>query len=110
MTNDYFQLLKDTETFWRAYPVRTCKLYMQRAYREAVEAGATHGEIMKGLEGYKSHVYREGTENKFIPAPHKWLEAGRWMDEYDRPATPEEIAEIKRKYPTPKERRYETQT
>lgn len=103
MTTDYFQLLKDTEEFWQSCVKKTRKLYMQRAYREAREAGATREAILKGMEEFKAHVYREGIAAIYIPAPDKWLEAGQWMDEYERPMTKAEEQEIKRKYSQPQQ-------
>lgn len=70
------------DAFWAAYPRREAKLDAIKAYAKA-RTQATAAEILDGVERYKQTM---PDEKRYRPLPASWLNAGRWLDEYDEPA------------------------
>ncbi len=81
------------DTFWQAYPRKIGKLAAMKAYRKALTL-AKPEEILAGVKLY--------IENKPDYAdwchPTTWLNAGRWMDEYE--STRQEVDTDKYRRPT----------
>ena len=77
--------------FWAKYPRRVSKLAAMKAYEKALKL-ATHAEIMGGLELYLGHLPRE---TQFIPHASTWLNAGRWMDEYEDAQLVKKLQDVK---------------
>jgi hypothetical protein len=69
------------EQFWSIYPRRIAKLAAMKAYASARDV-ATDAEILAGLKKFNANLPDEA---RFIPHAASWLNAGRWMDEYDLP-------------------------
>lgn len=74
--------MDDFDAFWKQYPRHIGKLSAQRAYVKArTQASAAEildgvGRYVTGKPGYADYCY-----------PATWLNAGRWMDEYDTAAS-----------------------
>ncbi len=68
----------DFDTFWAAYPRRTARFAAEKAFRKA-RTLATMDELLAGIENYIRH------KPEYADWAHasSWLNAGRWMDEYD---------------------------
>jgi len=68
----------DFERFWESYPHRVAKLAAMRAFVKAKKR-ASLIEILAGVLRYRQHkpAYAEWAH------PATWLNAGRWMDEYE---------------------------
>lgn len=45
-------------------------------------------QIIDGARRAAGWHMREGTELRFIPLPHKWLDAESWLDSYELPKAP----------------------
>jgi len=73
--------MNDFDSFWAAYPRREAKLDAVKAYAKA-RTQASAAEILDGVERYKQTMPEE---KRYRPLPASWLNAGRWMDEYDEP-------------------------
>ena len=70
--------------YWAVYPRKVGKLDAQKALKKALKLD-TFENIMSGLRSYK---WPE--DKQFIPYPATWLNAGRWMDEVEKPQSPDE--------------------
>lgn len=69
------------EIFWPAYPRKTGKLMAKRAWAKlklADDDQETLDHIMRGLEHYKRHEWRED-EPRFITHASTWLNQRRWL-------------------------------
>jgi len=67
------------DEFYAEYPLHKSPRDALRAYRAAIRGGATHAELMAGLERYKREV--RGRQPRHIKHPATWLNAGCWLDE-----------------------------
>lgn len=72
--------MSDFQVFWDAYPRKVGKLHAVKAYAKA-RTLASADEILAGVETYKIHK----PDYCDYAHPASWLNAGRWMDEYDAP-------------------------
>ena len=70
------QLHASFEAFWKRYPRKVGKKAAAKAFAKAVKQGADPQTIIAGIERY-----RLPDEDRFIPHPTTWLNAGRWEDE-----------------------------
>lgn len=68
--------------FWEMYPRKTGKLAAERAFAKAARTTSL-AAIMGGLEAACADWRSHRTEQRFIPHPASWLNAGRWADEHD---------------------------
>ena len=66
------------EVFWNAYPKKVGKREAIKQYQTAREEGISHETIINGVRQYLE--CSNGTEERFIPNPGRWLEEGRWDD------------------------------
>lgn len=71
--------MTDFNAFWSRYPRKVGKLAAMKAYEKALKM-ATHEQIMAGVELYRQHM---PSEMQYVPHASSWLNAGRWMDEYE---------------------------
>jgi hypothetical protein len=69
------------DEFWALYPKRIAKFAALKAYEKA-RSVATSAEILAGLKGYLANLPEE---MRYVAHAASWLNAGRWMDEYDLP-------------------------
>lgn len=69
------------DAFWRNYPRRIGKLAARKAFEKAIRGGATTGDLLAGIMDYIKHK----PEYADYQHPASWLNAGRWMDEWDAP-------------------------
>lgn len=67
------------DEFWKAYPRKVSKLLAMKAWSKALKL-ATAEQIMAGVEQYKKHK----PEYADWAFPASWLNAGRWMDEWEQ--------------------------
>lgn len=65
--------------FWAVYPRREAKLDALKAYTKALKLASAE-EILAGVERYKRTMPEE---RQYRPLPASWLNAGRWLDEYE---------------------------
>lgn len=70
--------LTEFEEFWQHYPRRVGKFAAMKAYEKA-RRHASAGEILAGVRSYTRHKpdYADWAH------PSSWLNAGRWLDEYE---------------------------
>jgi hypothetical protein len=67
---------RDFVEFYLAYPRKVAKRRAAEAYAKAIERGATHQEIMRGLLRQRFNI-----DPKYQPHPATWLNGDRWQDE-----------------------------
>lgn len=79
------------DDFWAKYPRKTGKDAARRAYKTALKR-ARPIDIDYGLMRSIEYWRVSRTEKRFIPHPATWLNQGRWQDELERPAAPNEDA------------------
>ncbi len=87
------------ESFWDSYPVKRDKVNAEKAYAKQIRNGATHEQIMRGL-----NVYVKSLASPGAPSPkyaQGWLNGKRWEDEHQPPATVTPIANPYAMYETP---------
>ena len=73
----------DFETFWKEYPRKTGKGDAKRAFKKALQKGATLESLVSAVRRQKcgSQWTRDG--GQYIPHPATWLNQERWEDEVD---------------------------
>lgn len=81
------------EEFWDAYPNRMARTYAEQAWAKVTRT-VSPDVIVCGARAFAELCDRERTEKRFIPAPGKWLEAGRWDDEDIKEETGSPAAEL----------------
>lgn len=69
----------DFAEFWDFYPRRTVRSTAEKSYFRARKSGATHCEIMDGLEAHLPGW--KGKKIQFVPHASTWLNQRRWEDE-----------------------------
>lgn len=69
--------------FWKCYPHRVAKLAAMKAYEKARKQ-ATAAQLLDGIAAYRRH---KPAWQAWAYAS-SWLNAGRWLDDYDAPAVP----------------------
>lgn len=69
--------------FWKVYPAKVAKLAAMKAYEKARKL-ATAQELIEGVARYRQHK----PAWQAYAHPASWLNAGRWLDDYDAPAVP----------------------
>jgi len=67
------------DKFWERYPRKVAKLAAQKAFSRALRQ-ATPEQILAGVELYRQHL---PTEMQYVAHAASWLNAGRWLDEYE---------------------------
>jgi hypothetical protein len=73
------------ERFWEAYPLKVKKGPARRQWQWAMEyTGFDADRIVAGAAAYAAKCRRDGTEDRYIQAPHKWLQDERWDDVYEK--------------------------
>ena len=78
------------ENFWKLYPKKIEKKKSQVIYEKAIKSGATHQEILEGLNNY---LTSRAVKTGYIANATTWLNGERWKDEPDK--SPEQIKEEK---------------
>lgn len=68
------------EEFYAAYPRKVGKPAAAEKYRQARKRGATHAEIMIGLNAAITNWELKRTELQYVPHPATWLNHQRWKD------------------------------
>lgn len=87
--------------FYARYPRKKKPLKSKEYYEAALKNGATHAEIMQGVENLRAEIAFLGTIMKYVPYPTTWLNGGCWLEEYEgvnasplptmEPASPDEL-------------------
>ena len=77
---------EEFDAFWAVYPKRIAKISAQKAFMKARRL-ATFQQIVDGVQRYIRH------KPSYADWAHasSWLNAGRWLDEYDAPVKPPEV-------------------
>ena len=70
--------------FWAKYPRHVARITAKKAYVRARRAGATQQQLLEGVDRY---IANKPSYADYCHAS-TWLNAGRWLDEYDTPAAP----------------------
>lgn len=70
--------------FWQAYPKKSAKVNAAAAWSKH-KCDAIADEILTALELHKKTA--QWKDRQFIPHPASWLNARRWEDEIETPAT-----------------------
>lgn len=75
-------MTEDFEAFWRRFPRKVGKLAAQKAFAKARKT-ATLEQLLAGIDAYVMHKppYADFCH------PATWLNAGRWLDEYEERRT-----------------------
>ena len=74
---------KDFDAFWAVYPKKVAKQAAIKAWNKITKT-VDPQYIIQGTERYAESV--KGKEREYIKSPDGWLNAGRWEDDYARPA------------------------
>lgn len=80
------------EVFWKEYPKKTGKLTALKAFEAVKNLDVEFPKMLKALEVQKPAWGKDN--NKFIPKPEAWLEAGRWLDDvtaYEETENPNDV-------------------
>jgi hypothetical protein len=83
--NDLFPVTNkpdEFELFWSIYPRKVGKLVAQKALKNALKS-AKLKDIIDAVRSFSD--LNKDKDKQFIPHPATWLNAGRWMDETDKP-------------------------
>lgn len=76
------------DKFWSHVPNKIGKGNARTAYAKAIKGGATHGEIMAGVEKYCQYEAKRRNQPDYRPLhPATWLNGERWTDEIKAPST-----------------------
>ena len=65
---------------YQAYPRKVGKLAALKAIEKALKVSDS-ASILAGVQRFAAQVKAERTEDRFIPHPSTWFNAGRWLDE-----------------------------
>ena len=68
------------EEFWKAFPRKIGKSLARKAWAKARKE-VSASVLIDRAKQFSEVCRRKGTEEKFIPHPSSWLNAGRWDDE-----------------------------
>jgi uncharacterized protein YdaU (DUF1376 family) len=88
------------ESFWSICPRKTAKGSARKAWVKAIKT-ATPDQIIAAMKVYATATV--GTETQYIAHPATWLNAERWLDDFQQPkkkprlpdtSTPEGMSEI----------------
>lgn len=70
------------DEFWNQVPNKIGKGKARDAYANAIRGGATHDQIVAGLESYRQYEARREKQPDYRPLhPATWLNGERWTDE-----------------------------
>ena len=67
------------ESIYEAYPRKVARLAALKAIEKALKV-STHEELLSAVKAFAEKVKAERIEERFIPHPSTWFNAGRWMD------------------------------
>jgi hypothetical protein len=73
------------ESIYQAYPRKVGKIAALKAIEKAFKL-STPDALLSAVKAFTAKVKAERTEERFIPHPSTWFNAGRWMDE--KPTNP----------------------
>lgn len=77
----YSEARQKFDAFWAAYPLRQGRVAAYTGFfNTVVSKQATANEIIAGAERYAAAML--GKRSRYIMQPGRWLEEGRWQDEY----------------------------
>lgn len=80
------QLQADFAEWWKRYPHKVAKIAAEKAYRHArLKRRTSAQELLTGLAAYVQH---KPAWQSYANAA-SWLNAGRWLDDYSKPAPSE---------------------
>jgi uncharacterized protein YdaU (DUF1376 family) len=68
----------DFPAFWLRYPAKVGRGAAEKSYAKAIKAGATHAELMAGLDAY---IANKPPDREWCHAS-TWLNQARWTDEW----------------------------
>lgn len=68
-----------TEAIYQAYPRKIGKLAALKAIEKALKI-TPHDQLLAKVKAFAKSTERDRTEERFIPHPATWFNAGRWMD------------------------------
>lgn len=71
------------DAWWELYPKKVNKKAAEAKYRAARKSGVAAQTLIDGLKRAIEHWRIHRTDRQYIPGPDRWLNAGRWADEYD---------------------------
>lgn len=77
------------DEFYAAYPKRVAPAAALRKYKTIVRSGVDPAAILEGAKRYAYSV--RDKEREFIQAPDVWLNKGRWEDEMESAALPQDL-------------------
>ena len=73
---------EEFEVFWKQVPNKIGKGAARTAYAKAIKGGATHDEILAGVESYRQYEAKREKQQDYRPLhPATWLNQERWADE-----------------------------
>lgn len=83
-----------TTNVWPLFPKRQKFEDAYEAYKKALVTGTKREELIDGIKRYAEYIKVKRKGDGYTAAPDSWLEAKRWLDEYDM--TPENPNSSKR--------------
>jgi hypothetical protein len=72
------------EEFWNTYPLHVGKFPAFKAWKHAINSGATEQQLLEGAASYSSNINRNPDKTKHAQG---WLTDRRWEDD-DKPIKP----------------------
>jgi hypothetical protein len=89
MRVDELTLKHEWNEWWSSYPHKVGKLAAEKSYRAArTKRKASAQDLLTGLAAYIAHK----PDWQSYANPATWLNQGRWMDDYAKPAPSEKPA------------------
>lgn len=77
----------EAESIYQAYPRKVGKLQALKAIAKALKL-ADFDTLMGAVKRFADKAKAERTEERFIPHPSTWFNAGRWMDGQETESEP----------------------
>lgn len=73
------------DAWWSRYPRKVEKKVAEKAYAQAIKAGAKPEELSAALDGYRLQIEKDRTEDRYIKHASTFLHEDRWRDFLPKP-------------------------
>lgn len=79
------------EEWWSRYPSKVAKKVAAKEYAVVIKAGTAPEDLLRAVQGYRVHLKKNGTEERYCLHPSTFLHEDRWRDYLDAPIAPVEV-------------------
>ena len=79
---DLYMEIENFNLFWNAYGKIGNKQQATKSYNKAIKEGASHEEILRGVNSYQSYCQALRQEQRYIKHASTWLNNKGWEDDY----------------------------